>query len=77
MKRILTLCLMAVFAVCACECAHAQRKDPAKQDWAKFNPDFFSKSNFLGRGISGQTSSHMLVRFRCNVIELNPRTVLS
>ena len=29
---------MAVFAVCACECAYAQKKekDPTKQDWAKF-----------------------------------------
>ena len=43
------------------------------QNWAKFNPDFFTNNNFVGRGIGGQTTSHMLVRFRRDVIELNPR----
>lgn len=46
------------------------------QNWAKYNPDFFKNNNFLGRGIGGQTTSHMLVRFRRDVIELNPRVVV-
>lgn len=46
------------------------------QNWAKYNPDFFKKNNFAGRGIGGQTTSHMLVRFRRDVIELNPRAVV-
>lgn len=46
------------------------------QGWARKNPDFFKNNNFLGRGISGQTTSHMLVRFRRDVIELNPRCVV-
>jgi lysophospholipase L1-like esterase len=46
------------------------------QGWAKKNPDFFTKNNFVGRGIGGQTTSHMLVRFRRDVIELNPRAVV-
>lgn len=46
------------------------------QGWAKFHPDFFTNNNFVGRGIGGQTSSHMLVRFRRDVIELNPRAVV-
>ena len=46
------------------------------QNWAKFNPDFFTNNNFVGRGIGGQTTSHMLVRFRRDVIELNPRAVV-
>ena len=46
------------------------------QGWAKRNPDFFTKNNFVGRGIGGQTTSHMLVRFRRDVIELNPRAVV-
>ena len=45
-------------------------------NWAKYNPDFFKKNNFAGRGIGGQTTSHMLVRFRRDVIELNPRAVV-
>ena len=46
------------------------------QNWAKYHPDFFTKNNFVGRGIGGQTTSHMLVRFRRDVIELNPRAVV-
>ena len=46
------------------------------QNWAKFNPDFFKNNNFVGRGIGGQTTSHMLVRFRRDVIDLNPRAVV-
>ena len=46
------------------------------QGWAKRNPDFFTKNNFVGRGIGGQTTSHMLVRFRRDVIDLNPRVVV-
>ena len=46
------------------------------QNWAKYHPDFFQKNNFVGRGIGGQTTSHMLVRFRRDVIELNPRAVV-
>jgi len=44
--------------------------------WAKSHPDFFSKNHFLGRGISGQTSSEMLVRFRSDVIKLHPNIVI-
>ena len=112
MKRFFVFCLMAVFALCACESAFAQakkEKDPTKQDWAKFyrydklnpevlasgvrpdavfmgnsitdrwakyHPDFFKENNFVGRGIGGQTTSHMLVRFRRDVIESNPRVVV-
>lgn len=46
------------------------------QNWAKYDADFFKKNNFVPRGISGQTTSHMLVRFRRDVIELNPRAVV-
>jgi lysophospholipase L1-like esterase len=45
-------------------------------NWASMRPDFFTKNNFLGRGISGQTSSEMLVRFRADVIELHPKMVI-
>ncbi|MBR6655122.1 MAG: acylhydrolase [Alistipes sp.] len=46
------------------------------QNWAKYHPDFFKNNNFVGRGISGQTTSHMLVRFRRDVLDLNPRVVV-
>ncbi len=45
-------------------------------NWAYFHPDFFSSNNFCGRGISGQTSSQMLVRFTDDVIALHPKAVV-
>ncbi|MBR6878570.1 MAG: capsular biosynthesis protein [Bacteroidales bacterium] len=46
------------------------------ENWAYFHPDFFSKHNFCGRGIGGQTSAHMLVRFQSDVIDLHPKAVV-
>lgn len=46
------------------------------QGWAQMLPDFFSENNYVGRGISGQTTSQMLVRFRPDVIDLNPKVVV-
>lgn len=45
-------------------------------NWAYFHPNFFSEHNFCGRGIGGQTSSQMLVRFVCDVIDLQPKAVV-
>lgn len=44
-------------------------------NWASKDPDFFIQHNFAGRGISGQTTSEMLVRFRRDVIDLRPEAV--
>lgn len=44
--------------------------------WARKRGDFFTKHNIAGRGISGQTSSHMLVRFQSDVIDLKPKAVV-
>jgi lysophospholipase L1-like esterase len=44
--------------------------------WVDADPDFFTENNFLGRGISGQTTSHMLVRFRRDVIDHHPKYVV-
>ena len=38
--------------------------------------DFFARKPYVGRGISGQTTPQMLVRFRPDVIELKPRVVV-
>ena len=45
-------------------------------NWAYFHPDFFSSHNFCGRGIGGQTSAQMLVRFNDDVIDLHPKAVV-
>ena len=44
--------------------------------WPQRVPDFFSASSYVGRGISGQTTPQMLVRFRPDVIDLKPRVVV-
>jgi lysophospholipase L1-like esterase len=39
--------------------------------------DFFARNkSYLGRGISGQTTPQMLIRFRPDVIDLQPRAVV-
>lgn len=44
--------------------------------WIKNSPDFFARNHFIDRGISGQTSPQMLVRFRADVISLSPKAVV-
>src|SRR5512145_1656067 len=44
--------------------------------WVRDDSAFFNKNNFMGRGISGQTASQMLVRFRQDVINLKPKAVV-
>lgn len=46
------------------------------EGWAAKRPAFFTNNNYIGRGISGQTSSQMLIRFRQDVINLNPKAVV-
>ena len=50
--------------------------DSITDGWAKQSPDFFSSNNFVGRGISGQTTSQMLIRFRRDVLDLSPKYVI-
>ncbi len=49
--------------------------DSITELWARQRPDFFAPNNYLGRGIGGQTTSEMLVRFRQDVIEIHPEYV--
>lgn len=46
------------------------------ENWAYYHPEFFRDNNFCGRGIGGQTSAHMLVRFTSDVINLHPKAVV-
>lgn len=46
------------------------------EGWSNFNKDFFLKNPFINRGISGQTTPQMLIRFRPDVINLKPKTVV-
>jgi lysophospholipase L1-like esterase len=44
--------------------------------WAKSFPTMFPGKPYVGRGISGQTTPQMLVRFRQDVIDLKPKVVV-
>jgi lysophospholipase L1-like esterase len=44
--------------------------------WINASPEFFSANNYVDRGISGQTTPQMLVRFRADVVALKPKVVV-
>ena len=46
------------------------------EGWAKHFPAMFPGKPYIGRGISGQTTPQMLVRFRQDVIALRPEVVV-
>ena len=46
------------------------------QGWSQCNESFFKNNPFVNRGIGGQTSPQMLVRFRTDVVNLNPKAVV-
>lgn len=46
------------------------------EGWVHSNPDFFKRNNYVGRGIGGQTTPQMLVRFIPDVVDLNPEVVV-
>ena len=51
--------------------------DSITDNWGnRTHPEFFSDHNFAGRGISGQTTAQMLIRFRPDVIDLHPKYVV-
>ena len=46
------------------------------EGWVKQRPAFFKENAYVGRGISGQTSLQLLLRFRQDVIDLKPVAVV-
>jgi lysophospholipase L1-like esterase len=50
--------------------------DSITEFWSTVDPDYFSGKPYVNRGISGQTTPQMLLRFRADVVALNPATVV-
>ena len=50
--------------------------DSITEGWPQFNPSFFDSNNFVGRGIGGQTTPQLLLRFRQDVLGLRPKKVI-
>lgn len=50
--------------------------DSITDGWPKTRPEFFSSNSLIGRGIGGQTSYQFLLRFREDVVNLQPKVVV-
>jgi lysophospholipase L1-like esterase len=50
--------------------------DSITDGWGRKNKDFFPGKPYFNRGISGQTTPQMLIRFRPDVIALKPKVVV-
>lgn len=50
--------------------------DEITEDWGEGKSKFFPDKPYLNRGIAGQTTPQMLVRFRQDVIDLKPAVVV-
>lgn len=50
--------------------------DSITDAWPRRVETFFTGKSYVGRGISGQTTPQMLIRFRPDVIDLKPKVVV-
>lgn len=46
------------------------------EGWKNSSPEFFSSNPYICRGISGQTTPQMLIRFHQDVVALKPKVVV-
>ena len=46
------------------------------EGWPNKDPEYFENPNYINRGIGGQTTPQMLLRFRADVIDLEPKVVV-
>jgi lysophospholipase L1-like esterase len=50
--------------------------DSITEFWAAVNSEYFTGKPYVNRGISGQTTPQMLIRFRADVVALKPAAVV-
>jgi lysophospholipase L1-like esterase len=50
--------------------------DSITEFWSQIQPEFFTNTSYINRGISGQTTPQMLIRFRPDVLDLHPDVVV-
>ena len=50
--------------------------DSITEFWRVLNPEYFTGKPYVNRGISGQTTPQILIRFRADVIALKPAAVV-
>tara|TARA_Y100000814_G_scaffold281498_1_gene245731 strand:+ start:32 stop:685 length:654 start_codon:yes stop_codon:yes gene_type:complete len=50
--------------------------DSITEEWSNSYPDYFDTKGYINRGIGGQTTPQMLIRFKPDVIDLEPDIVV-
>lgn len=50
--------------------------DSITEGWTEFNQAFFQINNIINRGISGQTTPQMLIRFKQDAVHLDPKMIV-
>ena len=50
--------------------------DSITEEWSNLYPDYFDTKAYINRGIGGQTTPQMLIRFKPDVIDLEPDIVV-
>jgi lysophospholipase L1-like esterase len=50
--------------------------DDITEEWGRSGNEFFPGKPYINRGVAGQTTSQMLVRFRQDVVALKPKVVI-
>ena len=50
--------------------------DSITEEWSNLYPEYFIGRGYINRGIGGQTTSQMLIRFKPDVVDLKPEIVV-
>ena len=50
--------------------------DSITEEWSRLYPNYFEERSYINRGIGGQTSPQMLIRFKQDVVDLRPAVVV-
>ena len=50
--------------------------DSITEEWSRLYPNYFKERSYINRGIGGQTTPQMLIRFKQDVVDLRPALVV-
>ena len=50
--------------------------DSITEEWSRLYPNYFKERSYINRGIGGQTTPQMLIRFKQDVVDLKPAVVV-
>ena len=50
--------------------------DSITEEWSNLYPEYFTEKGYINRGLGGQTTPQMLIRFKPDVVDLKPEIVV-